>query len=731
MTYDDNSNVTALTEVELSDAGVPPAVFLTTFEYDALDRRTAGIDNVGARSEVAYDSLDLVVRTRDPLGNVVRYGYDGLGRLVRTERDLTSTGTGGGTVVSTQVETRAWDDSSRFVSLTDANGNTTTGAFDSHDRPITTTFADGTSITAQWDVHGNLVQSADATGSVQTVAYDRLGRMLSRNVARGPDVAGTTAETYRYDGMSRLVRAQDDDSLVTFGNDSLSNVSVESQRHGSGPLRAVTSSSDGAGNLTSLTDSSGSSVTYVYDPLDRVKLVLEFGSIVAAYDYAGPDRLVRVTRANGIVTDTSYDAARRITRDQDNAASCGVNQTFTYSWNLKLSRSDATSGTAHEYGYDSLYRLTRSTRTALGLPPSVVEYTLDAAGNRLFVAGGSDAGPYTMDATLPEPADFQVHQYTTTPRGPRSYDRSGNAVVLDAGSPSTRTLSYDFRDQVCSVLGSGVSTEYGIDALGRRVSRSGSSGPGIEWVHGSPGELQQLAGGVPQWTMTYGANAGLERLREAADLNGNGALDTYFLHRDDLGNVVAASDAAGVVVERYDYDDFGRPRFYDCAGGTLPGSLIGNPFLFRGWRYDAATGLYHDGALSFDPDAGRLTSRVDPANTPRMGPATNPWSEMQSPSSAFVLAGPGNGMQNPSTPTGDASSNPIPGVGIVVKKGNGRGDSSTPANASNPIPGIGIVVKRRPGSSLPAVDAASNPIPGIGIVVKRNPCGSCGNGGPQ
>jgi hypothetical protein len=81
------------------------------------------------------------------------------------------------------------------------------------------------------------------------------------------------------------------------------------------------------------------------------------------------------------------------------------------------------------------------------------------------------------------------------------------------------------------------------------------------------------------------------------------------------------------------------------------------------------------------------------------------------------------------------SSNPIPGVGIVVKRNPGSssartgtgavtvgpGDLGEPEFSSNPIPGVGIVVKHNVAGDVAVPVFSSNPIPGVGIVVKRNP----------
>ena len=46
-------------------------------------------------------------------------------------------------------------------------------------------------------------------------------------------------------------------------------------------------------------------------------------------------------------------------------------------------------------------------------------------------------------------------------------------------------------------------------------------------------------------------------------------LDDYYYHADEMGSTVAVTGAGGAVLERYEYGDFGQPRFYDGAGLPL------------------------------------------------------------------------------------------------------------------------------------------------------------------
>jgi len=99
----------------------------------------------------------------------------------------------------------------------------------------------------------------------------------------------------------------------------------------------------------------------------------------------------------------------------------------------------------------------------------------------------------------------------------------------------------------------------------------------------------------------------------------------YYYHTDDLYNVMAVTDDAGNVVERYEYDDYGTPMVMDAAGNALAlsdgtpatgasgtahtSSAIANPYLFTGRRFDPETAWYHYRTRYLDPQSGRFTTR--------------------------------------------------------------------------------------------------------------------------
>ena len=94
-----------------------------------------------------------------------------------------------------------------------------------------------------------------------------------------------------------------------------------------------------------------------------------------------------------------------------------------------------------------------------------------------------------------------------------------------------------------------------------------------------------------------------------ASITYNGTL--YFVQKNFQGDIVALVDRDGTVVAKYVYDAWGNTNVYD-ASGTLntSNSFIGNinPFRYRGYYYDAETGLYYLQTRYYEPQAGRFLS---------------------------------------------------------------------------------------------------------------------------
>jgi RHS repeat-associated protein len=370
-TYDGGHNLIEGIKEELSSSpGPPPETFITTYFYDALDRRLQQVDSLGQTWRWEYDSLDAVVARSDARGpaggvilrrsppyagtpvpvnahgNVTNYTYDGLDRRIETSRVLTASGEGNGTLAPAPdtslpynpdgliTTTTIWDDNSLPSLRLDDSGSTTLYEYDNLDRLTSLTADDGTVALSAWDAEDNLIQRVDAVGNVITRVYDNANRPISASVVRAPGVEGTTLQEYEHNGLSRLTFATDDndpadpndDILVGLFYDSLGRLIEDQQTRTDGTPLRFTGFSWYAEDLgTAVTYPSGRQVDYSYDSADRLRSVSDASNPEwVEYEYfggGGGGRVHTITRSNGVrstmlddagAIDIGYDGARRI-----------------------------------------------------------------------------------------------------------------------------------------------------------------------------------------------------------------------------------------------------------------------------------------------------------------------------------------------------------------------------------------------------------------------------------
>jgi RHS repeat-associated protein len=266
----------------------------------------------------------------------------------------------------------------------------------------------------------------------------------------------------------------------------------------------------------------------------------------------------------------------------------------------KTARVDLLAGGRNQlFAYDSAYRMIQSTGGLFGM----VDYALDGVGNRQTVTGtGQDAGTYTLDSAAPEPADFQMNQYTNTPFGGEVHDKNGNLQIRSSATPLTSTMTYDYANRMIAYSASGVNAAYKYDALGRRIEKA-VNGSVTHYFYDDWRVIEEQAvSGATLATYVWGVY-----VDEALSMNRGG--QDFFYHQDDLYNVVKLTDAGGAVVEQYEYSDYGAPIFFDGGGVLLSSSSVGNPYLFTGREFDSESALHCYRTRYLDSAAGRFTTR--------------------------------------------------------------------------------------------------------------------------
>lgn len=667
--YDACGNVVSVTEMDRSDLSPAPQQFTTIRAFNKLHKLTRSMDNVGNTNEYAYDSRGNLVSHTDPKGVVTFNEYDGLCRKLKVYVDSNADGNMGPGEVGRAF---AWDDNDRLIYTTDPNTNSTAYAYDSRDRCTSVTQADGTSCSLVWSPRSNLILQQDANGTVISNSFDSLDRCIRRDVMTGAGVAKTTTfEGFAYDGLSRLVRASNDVSLVQFSYDSMGNC-VRQIQDGWQMLAAFDHNND----RVSVTYPSGSAVAYTYDKLDQVSTVTSLVDgappvLVSTFAYDGPGRVGRIARGNGVNTRVTWDGMMNppntsgdfgwqqvsVVNHQVSGGGAVIDRrSSTYDRNqnktLRAQLVPFSAGgemTTNVFDYDPLNRVRLAIKTK-GTGAQRLDYSLDGKGNRNTVTI-NDNGTilthiYTRNAALP-PGDFQMDQYTGTPFGSQQYDANGNVIWRDDGDLA---FVYDSANRVVSVQSMTTGTpeplvSFTYDALGRRISKTtylpAPLAPvTVYFVYDSGDIIEMREGGVEVAsfildgsrstddevvrTHRWSYNAGSIKNRPMLAAHANGQY--FYFHCDDLGNMLALTDGSGNVIERYDYGDYGAPHFLDANGNALTGSdglpvtfsPAGNPFLFHGMFWDEEVMFYFghsQGGVTgppayMDPQTGRYLLRA-------------------------------------------------------------------------------------------------------------------------
>ncbi len=637
-THDANDNVVRTEEIEVASGDrVPAQTFVAHSVYDQLDRLVRFTDSAGQTTRYSYDSRDNRVRVSDaqgasiadPLGlhggminaagNTMRYVFDGADRLLSEVTDLRVGGEGDGALDTSNafngdgqiVVRHRWDANSRLVATTDDNGNTTGWAYDPLDRAITRTYADGSQASFAYDGDDNLSTATDPNGTVVSYTHDAADRLTTVDVVLGTGVVGTTQQLREYDGLGRLTRATDDGRAVVRTYDSLSRL-IEEQQDG----QATSAVWSGDGKRQALTYPGGRTIELGHDAIDRLSRIVEGGTALLETDFIGRRyRALEHRFGNGTSesfldeagsSTEGYDAARRVVRHRHRlGASVFVDRTYTFNRaNQRLTERRRGDGDLEDrYTYDSAYRLVQATfdQGTGGTPRDLLErrFALDGAGNRREVVEVRTSDGMSMQSYAVD----DVNAYASVGGMARTDDDNGNVT-----GDGARSYAWDFRNRLVEVtdVASGQPVaRYTYDALDRRVSKTvfdaaGSVTDEIRYRYDNWQVVEeQTAGDQTRATFVFapGQDRVVQMERTAMHPLGVGA---FFLHRNIRRDVVAVTDSAGLVAERFAYDAF---------GAFEGGSSAGVPYLFHGRRYDAETGLYYFRHRYYDPAAGRFLSR--------------------------------------------------------------------------------------------------------------------------
>ena len=169
------------------------------------------------------------------------------------------------------------------------------------------------------------------------------------------------------------------------------------------------------------------------------------------------------------------------------------------------------------------------------------------------------------------------------------------------------TYDYDCENRLIEVTDGGSTiARYYYDYAGRRIAKV-AGGVTTTYCYDGDQVIAEYDGGDNlQRKFVYGP-----RIDEPICMIDVVKNKTYYYHFNGLGSVVAVSDENSGIVERYEYDVFGKPTIYDANSTEISQSDVGNPYMFTTRRYDDETSLYYYRARMYNPQIGRF-SQTDP-----------------------------------------------------------------------------------------------------------------------
>ena len=589
--------------------------------YDRLGRDTSCTDTAGDTTTRGYDLAGNVTAETDAKSNVTTHTFDARGRETSTTDRLQN------------ITAFAYDLAGNLLSLTDAEGGVTSYAYDDVGRKIEEQYPDHQQgsqvgqtgygiVELAYDAAGRLLRRTDQLGETITHVYDLAGRRTTREyrtAANSPSGMIADQDDFTFDEAGRILTAVKGryTNTVTYAYDDGGRIASESLTV-SGQTYIIGRGYDDAGNLDELTYPDGTVVDRPHTARGNLQQVDYDGSLVTSFQYDDGGRETSRTYGNNLVTTTTYVPNENLVQKIANPTVGDYSYTYDANKNrLSESITGVMSGYGYDVGpsgYDDEGRLVNWERD---------DGQLDQAWN-LSAVGDWDS--YTENAAVQTRTHNAVHELIGIDSQSLTYDVKGNLTADHLG----RTFAWDADNMLASVTVSPTATVgqegthgYAYDAIGRRVSKTVDNNdstftttvytqltlpiPPLD-LPGGQVLAEYDAGAAPSSpTRSYAYGSYVDEPLVFVD----GATKHYY-HRDGRYDVVALTDPAGAVAERYRYDAYGGGTVTDGAGGVVATGTVGNAYGFTGRRTDTSTALQFFRMRQYCVVIARFISR-DPA----------------------------------------------------------------------------------------------------------------------
>jgi len=574
--YDAVGNLTSVTTAPaVADLA---ATVTESMAYDGRGRKISLSSKTAGDHQYTPNGLGELVRQQDARGWQTVMTYDVLGRLV-DRREFESAATGWGT------------------GATGTNAFVTQWTFDS----ATDCAPDGTASTAALRANSPTVGKLCAVttakgGSANTrelFVYDRLGRGVSTvteldrsatSSADGKNGPRKFVNAVQYDANSRTKRVGYPGGVVT-------------QNH----FKAW------SGSLNRVSDDSGATTHWTATSryLDGQIAQMTVGGLVTGKSYDSLGRLDTITTAGGTVQnlDVTYNRFGNLVDRID------------------IPNGIATGGAKETYGYDAMNRLTTRNGATFA--------SYDAIGNLKTLVGSGWGGTglgtnvYTYDTDCKRLLSVTN---AVTPENARAlgsciagYDANGNVV-----NDGVRTAQYTAWNLPKTISRGPSSLSYEYDHSHGRVKEVSTAHGTTYYVGGYelviPADSSAATPKLEERTFIATPAGTVGVITQRTSGTSPRTTDISYWHKDHLGSLVAITNQAGTVTQRFRFDAWGNRDCLLPGGGTTPcsasntGGASGTGSEERGFTGHEMldeVGLVHMNGRLFDAAIGRFT-QADP-----------------------------------------------------------------------------------------------------------------------
>jgi RHS repeat-associated protein len=499
-------------------------------EYDENGRLTKVFNGEGKAVQLEYNPDNFVYSVKDPLGNSTTYESDARGNII-TEIDAN-----GGIIK------RTYDDSNNLLSETNPEGEKLSYTYDSKGNKLSETDALGNVTRYNYNSNNDLLTTTDALGNVTTNTYDSRGNLLSITGLSN----GTVTLAYNNNGLLTQLTTGEGTTKYEY---------------------------DFRGNITKEINPLGHEITYTYDGngnrlTETRKLTTANGirTLVTKTEYDSKGNIIKVTDAEGNISQTIYDAAGQKIKEID---ALGRVTKYVYSEGGQLLETIYPDATPHNDSdnprtrkeYDAANRVTADI-DELGRP---TQYQYDALGRLI----------YTIYP------DLTPNDNTDNPRKETRYDKAGRVIAeVDERGNITRYTYDDAGRRTETILPDSTPNNdtdnprilVTYNALGRQISQTDHLGRKTQFVYDNLGRpTGQIFADNTSISSTFDqagrviAKIDQEGNKTKYEYNALGQLTAVIdalnnrteYGYDELENLITQKDAKANIT-KYEYDGIGR-----------------------------------------------------------------------------------------------------------------------------------------------------------------------------